>query len=174
MIGLGLGVLALWFLFRRRKETNRHRQGRMADQVGNAGLGAAAVSEKHSDLALLDPADDSALRSTMSKLNSFIDQHVLSNYHEDKVAMSAAQVSKAIADCNLHVPSGGMSVNDLASLLIAPSSRLHAIRYLIAWVILSNAKLDARPDACLLPRFIVAFYNAFPPAERLPGADEGE
>jgi len=67
---------------------------------------------------------------------------------------------------------GGISADELARLLITPATRFSAIRHFIASVILSNATLNAQPSACLLPNFIVAFYNAFPPVERQAGCEE--
>lgn len=65
-----------------------------------------------------------------------------------------------------------MPADELARLLINPATRFHAIRRFIAWVISSNTNLDAQAAVCLLPSFIVAFYNSFPPIERQPGCEE--
>ncbi|KUJ18616.1 uncharacterized protein LY89DRAFT_717199 [Mollisia scopiformis] len=170
--GLALALLGFWFCMNRRKHSQGHRSRKSHDNNTYDGDKQGISQTSTREETLLDPVDDSTLKSTMAKLNSFIDQHVLSHYHEDPIQISQRQLAQAIIDRRSKNALGDMSPDELASLMIAPATRLHAIRHFVAWVILSHTGLDAQPDACLLPRYIVTFYNAFPPIERQAGCEE--
>ncbi|CZR50246.1 uncharacterized protein PAC_00118 [Phialocephala subalpina] len=174
IFGIALALLCFWFCMNRRKHSAGGRSQRSFGANGLRGDKAEGIpTTSMAEQSLLDPIDDSTLKGTMAKLDNFIDQHVLGHYHEDQIQISTTQLAQAITDCNIKTSASSMPADEFARLLINPATRFHAIRRFIAWVILSNTNLDAQAAACLLPSFIVAFYNSFPPVERQAGCEEG-
>ncbi|KAL8901351.1 MAG: hypothetical protein Q9207_005246 [Kuettlingeria erythrocarpa] len=159
--GIGIGcavagaliaaIIALLFYRRRRRRTAR------SDVIPLNGFGSVGKSVASPDLPspaggvveqnLPQPAEDQALGGEMSRLRTSIKNHVQSYYHTNAVRGNVDPAALSL------VAAGNMPLiaSTLGSLLSNPATRLTAIRFCIAWVVISRIEHSCDPSMSFLP-----------------------
>lgn len=107
------------------------------------------------DTALPQPLEDQAIASGILGIETAIKNHVQSFYHSSRVnAVLLGQDDLRGLGSNLPISTGTLS-----SLLSNPDTREMALRFCIAWVVISRMQLSSPPDESFLPREIVECYE---------------
>jgi hypothetical protein len=124
---------------------------------------------------LPEPASDTQIKGQLASLNNSIDGHVRDSqvYFWRAIKSDVDKLSESIRNSGMKT-NPRVTARRLAALLLEPSSRAHAIRYLIAWVIFSNMDSTSPTRAALFPDHITAFLRSIPPVENDPYTKEGK
>lgn len=107
------------------------------------------------DTALPQPLEDKAITSGISGISNAIKNHVQSFYHSSRVnPVLLDQADLHALGSNLPISTGTVS-----TLLGDPDTRETALRFCIAWVVLSRMQLSSSPNTSFLPGEIVQCYE---------------
>ncbi|KAE8828154.1 hypothetical protein PTNB73_06611 [Pyrenophora teres f. teres] len=153
--GALLTGLVLLFCWRSRRVPEAQYSKTNTCAVGSQEKGFAAhtiplASQEHTDApanVLPQPLEDKAISGEISKISNSIKNHVQSYYHINRI-------SPNLIDHNdLHKLGSGLpiSVGTLATLLSNATTREVALRFIIAWVIVSKLQPSKDPTKSLLP-----------------------
>lgn len=164
--GALIAGIAVWFYFRRARKSYRgpvhdttalkslptREKGPMAKTVPVTSVRPLSAVM---DTALPQPLEDQAIASGILGIETAIKNHVQSFYHSSRVnAVLLGQDDLRGLGSNLPISTGTLS-----SLLSNPDTREMALRFCIAWVVLSRMQLSSPPDESFLPREIVECYE---------------
>ncbi|KNG49309.1 hypothetical protein TW65_03917 [Stemphylium lycopersici] len=168
--GLLAGLL-LWFCWRRRRSHSQqspqesdyalasHEKGFTTSTVPLAGpkqTSAAFGSE------LPQPLEDKAISADVSKISSAIKNHVQSYYHSDRVGLGLVDHDGLYA-LGSDLP---ISVGTLATLLSSPVTREIALRFIIAWVVVSRMEPSTGSTKSFLPTDLTQCYGKIMSGDR--------
>jgi hypothetical protein len=124
---------------------------------------------------LLQRVDDSQIRKCMLDLNEIIDQHCENHYHLQILNINPRDLEQRLVGCGDNIfDVSGLTVAEFANMLQSPSSRMAAIRQLIAMVLFSRVDWRSRSDVSLLPPQIAAFCQTIAPVEGQPGSEHSK
>ncbi|PZD27223.1 hypothetical protein A1F96_06919 [Pyrenophora tritici-repentis] len=147
--------IVLLFCWRRRRVPEARYSKTNTYAVGSQEKGFAAqtiplAGREHADAptnALPQPLEDKAISGEISKISNAIKNHVQSYYHINRI-------SPNLIDHNdLHTLGSDLpiSVGTLATLISNATTREVALRFIIAWVIVSKLQSAKDPAKSLLP-----------------------
>ncbi|KAI2488369.1 hypothetical protein Ptr902_02502 [Pyrenophora tritici-repentis] len=147
--------IVLLFCWRRRRVPEARYSKTNTYAVGSQEKGFAAqtiplAGREHADAptnALPQPLEDKAISGEISKISNAIKNHVQSYYHINRI-------SPNLIDHNdLHTLGSDLpiSVGTLATLISNATTREVALRFIIAWVIVSKLQSSKDPAKSLLP-----------------------
>jgi hypothetical protein len=162
------GLLA-FFLFKKKKKSSMRDSEASSVALINREKGPTAKTmsvESGSPLAAgLDgglplPLEDKAISGEISKIGNLIKNHVQSYYH-------AGRVSPVLIDYDDLQALGSdmpVSAGTLSTLLGNSSTREIALRYCIAWIVVSRMQLGGPPQTTFLPPEVAQCFQAMTPA----------
>ncbi|KAF2403092.1 hypothetical protein EJ06DRAFT_319468 [Trichodelitschia bisporula] len=162
--GIALAAL-LFLLFAKSRRGKKWREG---PALGGAAHGnhssdyiAVEKGAMVTDYSLPQPAEDRAIISDLSKLRTKIDSHVQSYYRPDTGVgdISARKLAAALG------PNTPIPAETLAGWLGEPKFRVPALRFFLAWTILSRAQLGSEVDKTLLPPALASLSKALVPVK---------
>jgi len=113
---------------------------------------------------LPQPLEDSAITDEISKISNLIKNHVQSYYHNARVGAGAVNLDalQALGD------GLSISIGTLNTMLTNPTTRETALRFCIAWVVVSRIQFDGDPRTTFLPPEITNCINAMTGLESKP------
>ncbi|KAI4645744.1 hypothetical protein J4E93_005322 [Alternaria ventricosa] len=111
---------------------------------------------------LPQPLEDKAISGDVSKISNAIKNHVQSYYHTSRVNPGLIDYE------DLHALGSGLpvSVGTLTTLIGNAATREIALRFIIAWVIISKLQPSKDPTKSLLPSEIAQCYQAVASGDR--------
>ena len=169
--GALLAGLIFWFCWRKRGRSNAQYPAEntyaLASQEKGFSANAIPLSTKRSSVAGLNgglpqPLEDKAISGNVSKISNAIKNHVQSYYH-------ASRVNPGLIDYeDLHALGPGLpvSVGTLTTLIGNAATREIALRFIIAWVIVSKLQPSKDPSRSLLPSEVAQCYQAVATGDR--------
>ncbi|KAI1373042.1 hypothetical protein F4677DRAFT_235672 [Hypoxylon crocopeplum] len=173
IVGLVLGIIAGFVLFRRRRQRGPQPMFH-ADEYDNQEkpLRDVLPADKLSlDQFLLDSTSDAEIGTELRSLGHLLQQHVENNYHLLPVSRSSNELSTALI--NLGIDQGGtISATQLASLALEPKTRYLAIQHVIAKVTFGSVVFGEASPSSLLPQPVSSFASMIPPTESRRGNPE--
>ncbi|KAJ9640041.1 hypothetical protein H2199_006275 [Coniosporium tulheliwenetii] len=163
IIGALLGALAFWFFVMRKPKTRRIRRDHEAGRLGGFSSDPSqkeskypsatttavngAVATSYVDKNLPQPLEDDAISGEMSRLRSSIKNHVQSYYHSSPVNLGVIN-GAALGSLGNELPVPPAS---LEALIASPNTRQIALRFCIAWIIISRMGLESDFETTFLP-----------------------
>ena len=132
-----------------------------ATEVALADLGPAAIVQD----SLPQPEEDQAIGGEVSRLRTLIKHHVQSYYHTAPLEPSLMGSAKANQASLVNFSQGQPPRSDLTSLLLNPKTRFIAIRFCIAWTIISRIEFTCHSDISFLPPEIADCMSSMSGAE---------
>jgi len=117
-----------------------------------SGIPVAAALENGLPL----PLEDKAISGEISKISNLIKNHVQSYYHADRVSPVLIDYDDLQALGN-DMP---VSVGTLSTLLGNSVTREIALRFCIAWIVISRMQLDSPPHSTFLPPEVAQCFQA--------------
>jgi hypothetical protein len=162
------GLLAC-FLFKKKQKSNMRDSEASSMALINREKGPTAKTmsvESGSPIAagleggLPLPLEDKAISGEISKIGNLIKNHVQSYYH-------AGHVSPVLIDYDDLQALGSdmpVSAGTLSTLLENSSTREIALRYCIAWIVISRIQLGSPPQTTFLPPEVAQCFEAMAPA----------
>jgi hypothetical protein len=173
LAGALVAGLVAWFFFRRKKSAGARNSeaSSMALIHREKGPTAKAVSlESGSPIAaalengLPLPLEDKAIGGEISKISNLIKNHVQSYYHTGRVSPALIDYDD-LQSLGSDMP---VSVGTLSTLLGNSATREIALRFCIAWVVISRVQLESPPYATFLPPEISKCIQAMAIGEHSP------
>jgi len=169
--GALLAGAILWFCRRRRRQPkNQYPQPdtyALASQEKGFSASAIPLAGKRSSVAALggglpQPLEDKAISGDVSKISNAIKNHVQSYYHTSRVNPGLIDYE------DLHALGPGLpvSVGTLTTLIGNAATREIALRFIIAWVIVSKLQPSKDPSRSLLPSEVAQCYQAVATGDR--------
>ncbi|KAI4689750.1 uncharacterized protein J4E84_003930 [Alternaria hordeiaustralica] len=169
--GALLAGAILWFCRRRRRQPkNQYPQSdtyALASQEKGFSASAIPLAGKRSSVAALggglpQPLEDKAISGDVSKISNAIKNHVQSYYHTSRVNPGLIDYE------DLHAIGPGLpvSVGTLTTLIGNAATREIALRFIIAWVIVSKLQPSKDPSKSLLPSEVAQCYQAVATGDR--------
>lgn len=171
VVGLVIGILAAFFLFRRRKRTN-NRDGAgiiITDDAKSHSLMDVA-SSKNIQLSqfLLEPTPDNQIETEMRSLDDLIHHHIESHYHSMPIRAGTSVLAQSLQ--KLGLPHGGdQSAAAIAALCIDPKTRQNGLRHAISQVIFKSIDSHSPATLKMLPPPIAAFLQSIPAGAKNTG-----
>jgi len=163
--GALIAGLVLWACWRRRSKsrTQYSQTNTYATSSNEKGFTANAIpltGQRSSALAsggvFPQPLEDKAISGDVSKISNAIKNHVQSYYHTSRVSPGLIDHDDLQAlGSNLPVSAG-----TLATLMESTATREIALRFIIAWVIISKIQPSRDPSKSLLPSEVAHCYQA--------------
>lgn len=168
--GALLAGLILWFCWRRRgsktqySDTNTYalasnEKGFSANAIPLTGEPSSAYT---SGGGLPQPLEDKAISSDVSKISNAIKNHVQSYYHTSHVSPGLIDYD----DLQALGSSLPISVGTLTTLMGNAATREIALRFIIAWVVVSKIQPSKDPSKSLLPSEVAQCYQAITTGDR--------
>jgi hypothetical protein len=111
---------------------------------------------------LLDGAGDSEIITELTALGFLLEQHVRSHYHQQPLGSIPEGLPDSLAQLGLAKDKHGQ----ILELVQDTKTRSAAIRFLLAWVILSNVNMHTAGSLSLLPPVVTALFRSLPAANR--------
>jgi hypothetical protein len=105
---------------------------------------------------LPQPLEDKAISSDISKISNAIKNHVQSYYHTSRVSSGLIDYD----DLQALGSSLPISVGTLTTLMRNAATREIALRFIIAWVIVSKVQPSDDPSKSFLPSEVAHCYQA--------------
>ena len=169
--GALLAGLILWFCRRKRGRPNTQYPAEntyaLASQEKGFSANAIPLSTKRSSVAglsggLPQPLEDKAISGDVSKISNAIKNHVQSYYHSSRVNPGLIDYE------DLHALGSGLpvSVGTLTTLIGNAATREIALRFIIAWVVISKLQPSKDPIKSLLPSEVAQCYQAVANGDR--------
>ena len=169
--GALLAGLIFWFCWRKRGRPNTQYPAEntyaLASQEKGFSANAMPLSTKRSSLAglsggLPQPLEDKAISGDVSKISNAIKNHVQSYYHTSRVNPGLIDYE------DLHALGSGLpvSVGTLTTLIGNAATREIALRFIIAWVVISKLQPSKDPIKSLLPSEVAQCYQAVANGDR--------
>jgi hypothetical protein len=160
--GALLSGLILWFCLGRSKKSKRggdHESSSLA-LMPTAGkgpatkvlsVGSGSPVSRDLDSGLPQPLEDEAISSGVSGISVSIKNHVQSFYHTNRVS------SALLDQDDLRGLGSGLPISParLSNLLATPDTREIALRFCIAWVVVSRMQLSSPAGTTFLPPEVV-------------------
>ncbi|KLU92197.1 hypothetical protein MAPG_11143 [Magnaporthiopsis poae ATCC 64411] len=164
--GAAIGLLAAWAMARKKQKRERGLSGDGPIEPVQAG----ASNKTYGTRASLEPSyildmieSGSKIRSMLSSIGLLITQHVLTQYHDDPVTTSKAELAQVLRSLGLGEADQGVSPDHLASMVLDVYYRTEALRHVLSFVIFSSLDLaSARPPVSLLPPPVVDLVRMAP------------
>jgi hypothetical protein len=108
------------------------------------------------ETSLPQPLEDKIISGEIAKLDTSIKNHVHSFYHSSRVGPDLIDIDDLLAlGSNLPISTGILS-----TLLGNSDTRELALRFCIAWVMISRMKLASRPDRTFLPPEVAECFQS--------------
>ncbi|KAH6881646.1 hypothetical protein BKA58DRAFT_306630 [Alternaria rosae] len=169
--GALLAGLIFWFCRRKRGRPNTQypaeNTSALASQEKGFSASAIPLSEKRSSVAALgrglpQPLEDKAISGDVSKISNAIKNHVQSYYHTSRVNPGLIDYE------DLHALGSGLpvSVGTLTTLIGNAATREIALRFIIAWVVVSKLQPSKDPTKSFLPAEVAQCYQAVATGDR--------
>ncbi|CAN9194361.1 unnamed protein product [Alternaria alternata] len=169
--GALIAGLVLWFCWRRKRASKA--QYSQADTYASAshekGFSTNTIpltGQRHAATplggGLPQPLEDKAISGDVSKISNAIKNHVQSYYH-------TSQVNPGLIDYDDLQALGSnlpISVGTLTTLLGNTATREIALRFIIAWVVVSKIQPSKEPSKTLLPSEVADCYQAISTGDR--------
>ncbi|KAH8641386.1 hypothetical protein IG631_04327 [Alternaria alternata] len=169
--GALIAGLVLWFCWRRKRASKA--QYSQADTYASAshekGFSTNTTpltGQRHAATplggGLPQPLEDKAISGDVSKISNAIKNHVQSYYH-------TSQVNPGLIDYDDLQALGSnlpISVGTLTTLLGNTATREIALRFIIAWVVVSKIQPSKDPSKTLLPSEVADCYQAISTGDR--------
>ena len=158
------GLLAFFFFRRKRRSGVRDSEAssigliqREKGPIVNAvsvGSGSPITAALENGLPL--PLEDRAISGEISKISNLIKNHVQSYYHTTRTSPVMIDYDDLQAlGSDLPIPAGALS-----TLLGNVGTREIALRFCIAWIVVSRMQLDSPPHATFLPSEVAQCFQA--------------
>lgn len=147
--GALIAALILWFIMRKARK-------RPITALGDPGyhpLLLDKLSGTGAEQSLPQPLGDQKIREEYSTVCTVINNHVRSYYHIAPLRTKILHVNQAALE--VLGRDATVSASTLTNLLSDPETRIPALRFCIAWTIVSRIELDCDPDLSFLPPEIV-------------------
>jgi hypothetical protein len=169
--GALLAGLILWFCWRRKKTPKSQysgantyamasqEKGFSANTVPLAGVGHTAVGIGG---GLPQPLEDKAITGDISKISNAIKNHVQSYYHTSRISPGLIDYD----DLHAFGPTLPISVGTLTTLMGNAATREIALRFIIAWVVVSRLQPSKDPAKSLLPSEVAQCYQTISTGDR--------
>ncbi|KAI4949440.1 hypothetical protein J4E91_005179 [Alternaria rosae] len=169
--GTLLAGLIFWFCRRKRRRPNTQypaeNTSALASQEKGFSASAIPLSAKRSSVAALgsglpQPLEDKAISGDVSKISNAIKNHVQSYYHTSRVNPGLIEYE------DLHALGSGLpvSVGTLTTLIGNAATRDIALRFIIAWVVVSKLQPSKDPTKSFLPAEVAQCYQAVATGDR--------
>ncbi|CAI9628657.1 hypothetical protein GT037_001948 [Alternaria burnsii] len=168
--GALIAGLVLWFCWRRKRVSKAqysqadtyasasHEKGFSTNTIPLTGQRHAATLGR----GLPQPLEDKAISGDVSKISNAIKNHVQSYYHTSQVNPGLIDYDDLQAlGSNLSI-----SVGTLTTLLGNAATREIALRFIIAWVVISKVQPSKDPSKTLLPSEVADCYQAISAGDR--------
>lgn len=179
--GALIAGLLVWFCTgrsRKKRTSPDHEASAIALMNRDKGSTAKALSlESSSPMSLAiesglpQPLEDKAISDEISKISNLIKNHVQSYYH-------SGRVSPGLLDLDDIQAFGGdlpISTGTLSTLLSNSETRDIALRFCLAWVIISRMQLKSGPAKTLLPPEVADCFQSMAFVDRMsPGKSDHE
>ena len=147
--GALIAALILWFTMRKARK-------RPIAPLGDPGyhpLLLDKLSGTGVEQSLPQPLGDQKIREEYSTVCTVINNHVRSYYHIAPLSTKILHINQAALE--VLGRDATVSASTLTTLLSDPETRIPALRFCIAWTIVSRIELDCDPDISFLPPEIV-------------------
>jgi hypothetical protein len=157
--GVLIAGLAFWLCCgrSRRSRTRDPEPNTVALMPTEKGFTATSVSLSGVPTGTLpQPLEDKAISGDISKISSSIKNHVQSYYHNSRVSPGLVDYD----DLYALRPTLPISVGTLTTLMGDPATREIALRFIIAWVLVSRMQPIEGSSQSLLPVELVTCYNS--------------
>ncbi|KAI4917188.1 hypothetical protein J4E90_003695 [Alternaria incomplexa] len=169
--GALLAGIILWFCWRKKRQSKNHYPQpdtyALASQEKGFSANTIPLAGKRSSVAALggglpQPLEDKAISGDVSKISNAIKNHVQSYYHTNRVNPGLIDYE------DLHALGPGLpvSVGTLTTLIGNAATREIALRFIIAWVIVSKLQPSKDPSKSLLPSEVAQCYQAVATGDR--------
>lgn len=161
LAGASLFSCILWFFYgkRKRQRTQNYETSALVrhtyDKESPTAITAFDVKKYTSDLEriLPQPMEDKAISGEISRISNLIKNHVQSYYRNGRIELVGVEQE----DVRRLDQSMLLTVETLQSLLQNPNSREIALRFCIAWTIIT--RMESHSEDSLLPQEIVRFLQ---------------
>ncbi|KAI4664416.1 uncharacterized protein J4E79_003920 [Alternaria viburni] len=169
--GALLAGFILWFCWRKRRQPKNHYPQpdtyALASQEKGFSANTIPLAGKLSSGAALggglpQPLEDKAISGDVSKISNAIKNHVQSYYHTSRVNPGLIDYE----DLQALGPGLPVSVGTLTTLIGNAATREIALRFIIAWVIVSKLQPSKDPSKSLLPSEVAQCYQAVATGDR--------
>ncbi|MCJ1270341.1 hypothetical protein MMC22_010237 [Lobaria immixta] len=143
--GALIAALILWFMMR------KARKGRMvpSEDRGYPPLLLDKLGGTTVEPSLQQPLSDQNIRDEFSTVCTVINNHVQSFYHTAPPSMKVENANQAALEVLGQEPP--LIASNLVTLLSGQETRLPAIRFCIAWIVVSRIGPDCEPNLTFLP-----------------------
>jgi hypothetical protein len=158
VVGALIAGLAFWLCCgrRRRARTRDPEPNTVALMPEEKGFTTTSVSLNGMPTGNLpQPLEDKAIAGDISKISNSIKNHVQSYYHTSRVSPGLVDYD----DLHALRPTLPISVGTLTTLMGDPATREIALRFIIAWVIISRMQPIEGSSQSLLPAELATCYN---------------
>jgi hypothetical protein len=134
-------------------------KGISADTTVVSGKGLMGAGSR---TGLPQPLEDKAISGDISKISNAIKNHVQSYYHNSRVTPGLIDYD------DLHALGSNLpiSVGTLTTLLGNAATREIALRFIIAWVLVSKLQPSKDPSKSLLPSELAQCYQVIATGDR--------
>jgi hypothetical protein len=150
--------LWIWWSRRRASRPGEYEAGRThytpAEKSVSFGGTSLAASPLLGNLPL--PLEDKAITGEIAKISNTIKNHVQNYYHTDRLSPGLINYDDIQALGNNNLP---ISVGTLSTLLGNSATREVALRFCLAWVIVSRVLPKQRPGDSLLPTEVAQCFR---------------
>jgi hypothetical protein len=171
LIGALTAGLVLWFCWRRKRTSKSQYSGAntyaMASQekgfssntvpLDGVGHTVAGLGE-----GLPQPLEDKAISGDISKISNAIKNHVQSYYHTSRISPSLIDYD----DLHALGPNLPITVGTLTTLMGNTATREIALRFIIAWVVVSRLQPSMDLSKSLLPSEVAQCYKSILTGDR--------
>lgn len=165
--GALLSSLFIWFCIGRRRilQKNRKQEANTValinrrekePTVGTISIESGSPTLRTMETNLPQPLEDKIISGEIAKIDSSIKNHVHSFYHSGRVGPNAIDIDDLLGLGNDLPISTGL----LSTLLGNSDTREVALRFCIAWVMISRMKLSSRPDKTFLPPEVAECFQS--------------
>ncbi|KAF2746173.1 hypothetical protein M011DRAFT_478552 [Sporormia fimetaria CBS 119925] len=171
--GALIAGLAVWFCLgrarraRRRPDSEATSMALMASHekapaVKTVSLGSSKPMSGNLNAVLPQPLEDKAVSDGFASIGLAIKNHVQSYYHASRVSPGLLDLDD-LQKLGRNLP---ISIGTLSTLLANPETREVALRFSLAWLLVSRMGLSASSETTLLPLEISLCSQAMVSAER--------
>jgi hypothetical protein len=169
--GALIAGLVLWFCWRRKRSPKlqysgantyaiaSQEKGFSTNTVPLTGVGHAAAGLGG---GLPQPLEDKAISGDISKISNAIKNHVQSYYHTSRISPVLINYD----DLHALGPNLPISVGTLTTLMGNTATREIALRFIIAWVVVSRLQPSKDPSKSLLPSEVAQCYQTISTGDR--------
>jgi hypothetical protein len=169
--GALLAGILFWFCWRRKKSPKSQyahadtyalasqEKGFSAKAIPLAGAGHTATGLGG---GLPQPLEDKAITGDISKISNAIKNHVQSYYHTSRISPGLIDYD----DLHALGPNLPISVGTLTTLMGNAATREIALRFIIAWVVVSRLQPSKDPAKSLLPSEVAQCYQTISTGDR--------